>query len=109
MSLFGRSEPETPAPGKLAQQRIAAARACRKWQEIDAGRLVRRERGYFVDAESDAAYRRYAGDAFSPSGTIVADQTALAFYVAEGDVCVLERQPRKWSEIVYQRERAGAR
>lgn len=89
--------------------RIAAARACHHWTEIDADKLERRESGYLVDSESDAAYRRYKGDAFSRSATIVADQSPLAFFVAGDDVVVLERAPRRWSEILYERERAGAR
>ncbi len=88
--------------------RIAAARACRAWQEIDADRLVRRERGYLVDAETDEAFRRYPGDAFSYSGEIVADQEPLTFFVLD-DVHVLTKEPDTWSKIVYQRERAGAR
>ncbi len=59
------------------------------WTEIDADRLVRRER-FLVDTETDEVFRRYPGDAFSPSAEIVADQ-ALTFYVSGGDVFVLER------------------
>jgi hypothetical protein len=62
-----------------------------------------------VHAETDEAFRPYRGDAFSRSGQLVSDLTPLAFVVADGDVLVLERQPRKWSEIVYQRERSASR
>lgn len=88
--------------------RIGAARCCHAWTELDADDLVPRERDYLVSAESDVAYRRYMGDAFSPAGAVVSDQTPLAFYVTDGDVVVLERLPQKWSEIVYERERARA-
>ncbi len=108
-AILGDPEPQPPTPTQLAQLRIAAARACRAWEEIDVDRLVRRERGYLVDAESDEVFRAYPGDAFSPGAMVVADQEPLTFYVASGDVFVLEKQPEMWSEILYRRERAGAR
>ncbi len=98
----------SPAADDPGRRRVAAARACRAWEEINVDRLVRRERGYLVDAESDAAYRSYGGDAFSPSGAIVADMTPLFFFVAGDDVHVLAKEPRTWSEITYERERRGA-
>ncbi len=105
----GGEDPSPPAPDKLAPRRIAAARACRAWRELDPADLVTREHGYFVDPENDVAYRRYAGDALSPSAEVVADMTALAFFVQDGDVMILEQCPSSWTEITYQRARAGAR
>jgi hypothetical protein len=95
------------AADELAERRIAAARACRGWQELDADDLVQRDRGFLVHADSDEAFRVYRGDAFSPSGAVVADMTPLAFYVDADGVHVLERCPDTWSELTYQRERAA--
>lgn len=111
MSLFGRirATAEPIAVDDGAHRRVSAARACRAWTEIDVDRLVRRERGWLVDAESDAAYRAYGGDAFSPSGMIVADMTPLFFFVADDDVHVLAKEPRTWTEITYSATRGSAR
>ncbi len=87
------SDPLAVPPDKLALRRVAAARACRNWTEIEAARLVPQPRGRFTDSETDEVFARYPGDAFSPSAEIVADMTPLYFFVASGDVHVLERQP----------------
>jgi hypothetical protein len=92
----------------LAGQRIEAARRCRCWTELDPADLFERERGYLVSARTDDCYLRYRGDAFSPSGMVIADQTALVFIVVDGDVLALERQPQSWSELLHQHERARA-
>lgn len=83
---LGRRDPEpTPKPQDARRERrVAAARACRAWTEFDRAELG--ERGYLVHVETDAAYLPYRGDAF-----------------------IIERQPRSWSQLVYQRARAGAR
>ncbi len=96
-------------PDQLAPRRIAAARSCRAWRELDPAELVTRESGYFVDPESDVAYRKYAGDALSPSAEVVADMSPLAFFVQDGDVVILEQCPETWTELTYQRARTGAR
>ncbi len=108
MKLFtkiGRDGDSPQQPDAPGRRRVSAARACRAWEEINVDRLVRRERGYLVDAGTDEVFRAYPGDAFSPSGQIVSDMTPLVFFIADGDVHVLMRDPRKWSEIVYERER----
>lgn len=108
LGTIGR-EPEparTPRPQDARRaRRIAGARACRAWTEYDLAELVPRERGYYVHVETDAAFQVYLGDAFSPAGDVIADMQPLAYVISDGDVLVLERQPRTWSEIVYQRER----
>jgi hypothetical protein len=107
---FGRSEQSTPTTAEsLAARRIEAARHCRAWTELNPDVLVQRERRYYVNAETDETFEVYRGDAFSPAGDGVADMTPLAFIVRDGDVIVLERLPHTWSEIVYQRARAGTR
>lgn len=104
--LQSREVVATPSPDQRRELLVAAARACRAWTEIDRSELVERERGYVVRAATDECFRRYRGDAFSPSGTIVADQTRLSFYVDEsGGLHMLEPESRPWSEIVYERER----
>lgn len=110
MSLF-RREVSGPAPfvgDDVRAWRIKAARKCHAWTELDPAMLVTRERGFLVHSESDEAFTAYRGDAFSPGGMIVADQTPLYFFVTD-DVHVLEKQSEPWSAIVYQRERRAAR
>jgi hypothetical protein len=99
-------EPEQTPPDEIHERRIAAARACRAWQELDPADLVERDRGYLVHADTDEAFQVYRGAAFSPSGEIVSDMTPLRFYVDEdGTVVVLELQPDSWSELTYQAAR----
>jgi hypothetical protein len=93
----------------LAATRVEQARRCRSWSEIANGVLVQRERGILVNVETDEAFQVYRGDAFSRAGEVVSDMTPLRFVVRDGDVLMLERLPQTWSEIVYQRARAGAR
>jgi hypothetical protein len=96
------------APDALAATRIEAARACRAWTELDPADLFEREHAYVVHGETDEAFLPYRGDAFSPSGLVVSDQTPVAFVVVDGDLLVLERQPQSWSDLLYQRERVRA-
>jgi hypothetical protein len=103
----GRTSRPAPADTPAARM-IEAARSCPAWTELDPDDLVQRERGYLVSAETDEAFQPYMGDAFSPGGVLVADMTPLAFVVADSDVLVLERQPQKWSELLYHHERARA-
>jgi hypothetical protein len=110
VSLFGRNG-ETVEERDAAEQRdrrIVAARRCSAWTEIDdPAVLVQRERGYLVNAATDEAFQLYRGAAYSPSGALISNMTPLYFYVADGEVIVLERQVRPWSQIVYERERAA--
>jgi hypothetical protein len=95
-----------PSADGAAQRRVEAARRCAPWVEVDRTDLVERERGYFVHADSDEAFRVYRGAAFSPSGEIVSDMVPLRFYVDEdGTVVVLELQPDSWSQLTYQAAR----
>jgi hypothetical protein len=108
-ATFGRSEPDPPPDDEIRALRVAGARRCRNWTELDRDDLVERECGYLVSASTDDAFRLYTGDAFSRSGQIVSHLTPLYFHLtADGsDVVVLERQPRKWSDIVFEHERAS--
>jgi hypothetical protein len=91
----------------LRRARVAAARACRAWQEIDGEKLIRRDH-YLVDPDTDEAYEHYRGDALSPGAVAVADMTPLVFFVEGNRLVFLERQSESWSEILYQRERRAA-
>jgi hypothetical protein len=92
---------------EIRDLRIMAARRCRNWTELDPADLVPRERGFLVSASTDDAFVPYRGAALSRSGQLISDAVPLAFYVAGDEVHFLERQSRKWSEIVYERERAA--
>jgi hypothetical protein len=95
---------------QIREFRLASARHCKNWTEIDSDELVERDRGRLVHAGTDEVFERYGGDAFSRSGQIIADWSPLHFYVTpDRDVVVLERLPRTWSQMVYERERAAAR
>jgi hypothetical protein len=100
-------EPEQTPPDEIHERRIAAARACRAWQEIDGEKLIRRDH-YLVDPDTDEAYEPYRGDALSPGAVAVADMTPLVFFVEGNRLVFLERQSESWSEILYQRERRAA-
>jgi hypothetical protein len=109
MNLLGRrSTPEPIQPDDLPARRVAAARRCGAWTELDPVVLVPRDR-YLVHASTDEVFQRYRGDAFSPAGALISDMTPLAFIVHDGDVVMLERQSQRWSELVCQRARAGTR
>ena len=105
-TLFGqREKPKAvfAVPDAAGRRRIAAARACKAWTEIDADWLVQRGRDYLVDPETDAVYRPYPGDAFSPSAAVLSDMVELFYVVRDGDVRILQRQPETWSEITARR------
>jgi hypothetical protein len=110
--LFGRigalETVEDRDAAAIRARRVAGARRCHLWQELDPTDLVRRERGYLVSASTDDAFLVHKGAAFARDGSLISDYAPLYFYLDDGDVHVLEHQG-KWSEIVYQRERAGAR
>ena len=78
------------ADDQAAQRRVERARRCGAWSELDPADLVQRERGYLILADTDEAFLPYRGDAFSPSGEIVADVAPLRFYVDGDDVVLLE-------------------
>lgn len=94
-----------PSADAGAHRRVAGARRCRAWTELDPTDLVQRERGYLVHADTDEAFLLYRGDAFSPSGEVVADLTPLRFLVDGDDVVMLELQPDSWSAMTYQAAR----
>jgi hypothetical protein len=110
VKLRGTRESRPPTPqDELRERRLARARACRAWTELDRSELIERERGYLVRAETDEAFLLYRGDAFSGSGVVVASMTPLYFTVDDDGVHVLEKQLGTWSEHVHARARAGAR
>jgi len=102
---LGRGTGEAATVAEIARTRVAAARGCAAWTELDEADLV--ERGRFtVSLATDTAFTQYRGAAFGRDGTVVSDRTPLWFTVTGGgDVRVFERVPRSWSAIVYQRER----
>ena len=90
--------------------RIAAARRCSVWRELD-GPLVRRG-PWWVDAATDRLFTPYRGQVFAPGSASIAfaDTTALVFTV-DGDRLTLYepvRSPATWSEHVTRRARRQA-
>jgi hypothetical protein len=110
-TLFGSRDEASVDEVRVA--RIAAARRCEAWREID-GPLIRRGPrflNWWVHAESDRIFRPYAAAAFATaSASIVADRAELVFTV-EGDTLTLfERvaSPTTWSEHVARQARRRA-
>jgi len=94
---------------RIRELRVGIARRA-GWEELPARRLERRAR-WLVDVETDALFLPYAGTVWQMgSARLVAEQKDLTFYVDDdGDVVVLERQPRTWSALEARRAKRSAR
>jgi hypothetical protein len=107
--IGGPTEPELPSEDEIRQQRIASARKCHHWEELDPADLIPRGPRFLVSASTDAVFVPYAGAVWNALGGIdFAEQNPLNFTIDGGDVQLYERQPWTWSERVYQRERGAA-
>jgi hypothetical protein len=80
---------------KLRAARLEAARRNPHWQEVSEMQLVRRNRSWFVEADSDIVLQAVRGVVFDPAGTsVIATMTELSFTVSdEGDLTFYERVP----------------
>ena len=98
-------------------ERLRCARSNDAWTEIPEPRLVRRGRGFLVDAERDFVHTPYRGELWSPGKATleyVDPRTPMAYSVTDGQVRFLETQtlPRTWSDVVArqtQRQHAAAK
>jgi hypothetical protein len=102
---IGRDDtPPAPSADEIMQRRIASARVCGAWTELDPDDLVQRGE-VVVSLSTDQAYKASRGDNFGRDGRVVSDRSPLFYVVDGGAVRVLERLPRSWSELLYERER----
>ena len=117
LRLAGESLLEEGEPDQVLEQkrkaydeavrpaRLEAARRMPKWTEIESD-LVPRNRGrWLVSASSDHIYQPVSGVVFaSYSVTVIADRTALWFYVDdEGELHFFERLPFTWTQHLEKR------
>lgn len=124
MKLLGRTtigrravDPQTAPPEndsaappttKLEAQRIRSARVNAAWTELDPSMLVRRGRRFLVHADTDQVYTPYTGAVWNKLGGIdFAHMHPLYYVVDGGQIRLLEKYSRTWSDIV--RTQAGAR
>jgi hypothetical protein len=108
--IGGPTEPELPTEDEIRRNRIASARKCAAWTELDPADLVPRNGPFLVSSASDSVFTMYRGAVWNPLGGIAhSEANPLFFTIDDGDVHLYERQPWTWSERVYQRERSAAR
>jgi hypothetical protein len=104
--MFMRSaSDDRPAEDEIRDRRVEVARRNSKWTEIEEpSALVRRGRLYIVHADTDEVFKPYRGVVFATgSATVIADQTALYFYVRDEELTFLELEPGTWSDRVAKR------
>jgi hypothetical protein len=110
LASIGRGEPRSdPALDELRAARLAAARKCQAWTEVEEVDLVKRA-VWLVSATTDELFSRYTGATFGRTGRIeFAAEQPLVFYVnRNADVVVLEKcqSPSTWSEVVEKQAKA---
>jgi hypothetical protein len=102
LGSIGRSKvqpqphPDDDELARLREARLGHARANPRWTELEDSRLVARSPGLFVDAESDAAYKSWAGVLYARGEVASAygEFSEVYFYVdRDGVMQFLERLP----------------
>jgi hypothetical protein len=96
---------------EVGAARIAAARGCSAWTELDGPLIARGP--WWVDAQSDRLYTPFRGAVWEPGSAslVFAGTVPLAFTVHGGELTLFERvvSPASWSEVVAKRARRQAR
>lgn len=101
-AILGVRSEEGPTEADVRRARVARARRHNRWTEIPAGRLVRRNRLWLVDAETDEYFVPVRGVVFhTGTANILADHVALHFVVGDdAELVFYEIQPGTWSDRV---------
>jgi hypothetical protein len=105
VSILGRRQLESVEDAdarEVRERKIRAARANANWTELQEVDLVPRSRGRYVHAPSDAVYSHFAAASFDSAGRLSFNETLpLGYFIStDGEVVLLERDRRAWSEIV---------